>query len=120
MGERPLRVMADTNVLISGVIFPRAAYEFLQHALRREFVLVLSEQILAELHLWMKTRATQLQRIAMQTLLEEVPYEFVPDPSWEEVQSASNLVRDPKDVPVVLSAMQVPRSNSCWRPISPR
>jgi predicted nucleic acid-binding protein len=46
--DGPLRVMADTNVLVSGVIFPRAAYEFLQHALRGDFTLVLSEQILAE------------------------------------------------------------------------
>lgn len=106
MSGRPLRVMIDTNVLISGVIFPRAACEILQHALRREFVLVLSEQILAELHLWMETRATRLQRIALETFLEEASYELVPDPSWEEVQSAADLVRDPKDVPVVLAAIR--------------
>lgn len=106
MGRRPLRVMADTNVFISGVIFPRAAYEFLRHALRRDFVLVLSEQLLAEVHRWMQNKATPIQRAAIEVFLEEGAYEVVPDPSVEEVSRNAALVRDPKDVPVALAAIK--------------
>ncbi len=106
MSKRPLRVMADTNVLISGVIFPRAAYEFLRHALRGDFVLVLSKQILAEVHRWMQNKATSLQRAAMEIFLEEGSYKVVPDPSAEEVNRNAALVRDPKDVPVALAALK--------------
>lgn len=97
--------MADTNVLISGVIFPRAAYEFLRHALRGDFTLVLSEQILDEVHRWMQKKATPLQQAAMETFLEEAVFEVVPDPSVEEVRQNADLVRDPKDVPIVLAAI---------------
>ncbi|MBO9369699.1 MAG: putative toxin-antitoxin system toxin component, PIN family [Chloroflexi bacterium] len=106
MPDRPLRVMADTNVLISGVIFPRAAYEFLQHALQGDFTLVLSEQILAEVQYWMQTKATHLQRAAMTVFLEEVPCEVVPDPPRAEVERHFQLVRDSKDVPIALAAIQ--------------
>ena len=106
MPDRPLRVMADTNVLISGVIFPRAAYEFLQHTLRGDFTLVLSEQILAEVQHWMETKATHLQRAAMTVFLEEVACEVVPDPTRTEVEQHIQLVRDPKDVPIALAAIQ--------------
>ena len=42
-GKR-LRVMADTNVLIAGILFPRWFHEFLRHALKGDFKLVLCEQ----------------------------------------------------------------------------
>jgi predicted nucleic acid-binding protein len=38
-----LRVMVDANILIAGSVWPRWPYEVLQHALRGDFGLVLSE-----------------------------------------------------------------------------
>lgn len=98
--------MADTNILISGVIFPRAAYEFLRHALRGDFTLVVSEQILAEVRRWMEKKATPLQRAALEVFLEEGAFEIVPDPPAEEIRQHTNLVRDVKDIPIVLAAIQ--------------
>jgi len=105
VNERRLRVMADTNVLITGAIFPRAFYEFLQHVLRGDFVLVLSEHVLAEVRRWMDKKATPLQRSSLEVFLEECAYELVPDPPLEEIQARANLVRDIKDVPIVLAAI---------------
>ncbi|MFQ6099879.1 MAG: putative toxin-antitoxin system toxin component, PIN family [Anaerolineae bacterium] len=105
MSEHRLRVMADTNVLITGVVFPRAFYEFLQHTLRGDFTLVLSEQVLAEARRWMERKATPRQRTALEMFLEECEYELVPDPPREEVQAHSDLVRDVTDIPVVLAAI---------------
>lgn len=105
MSDRPLRVMADTNVLITGVIFPRAFYEFLQHALHGDFTLVLSEQVLAESQRWMERKATPSQRAAMEIFLGECEYELVLDPSPQEVEAHSDLVRDITDVPLGLAAI---------------
>lgn len=41
--DKTLRVMADTNVLISSILSPRWFYEFLLHALKGDFQLVISE-----------------------------------------------------------------------------
>ncbi len=48
MAERPLRVMADSNILIAGVLKPRWFFEFLGHAMRGDFQLVLAPQTVAE------------------------------------------------------------------------
>jgi len=42
--EKPLRVMAYANILIAGILFPRWFHEFLRHALKGDFKLVLSAQ----------------------------------------------------------------------------
>ena len=105
MDKARLRVMADTNVLITGVIFPRAFYEFLQHALQGDFTLVLSEYILDEVQRWRDKKATAAQRTALDAFLLQCNYEIVPAPTREEVQAHANLVRDAKDVPVALAAI---------------
>jgi len=67
--------------------------------------LVFSEQVLAESRRWMERKATPSQRAAMEILLGECEYELVPDPSPQEVEAHSDLVRDTTDVPVVLAAI---------------
>ena len=44
-----MRVVADTNVLVSGLLWPGLPAHFLDAALRREFPLLTSEELLAEL-----------------------------------------------------------------------
>jgi uncharacterized protein len=44
-----VRVVADTNVLVSGLLWPGLPAHFLDAALRREFHLLTSEKLLAEL-----------------------------------------------------------------------
>ena len=43
-----LRVMLDANILIAGSVWPRWPYEVLQHALRGDFRLVLSEYVIQQ------------------------------------------------------------------------
>ncbi len=43
-----LRVMVDANILIAGSVWPRWSFEVLQHALRGDFHLVLSNYILQQ------------------------------------------------------------------------
>ena len=40
--------MVDTSVVLSGIVWPRWPYEVLQHALRGDFKLVLSQRVIKE------------------------------------------------------------------------
>ena len=51
------------------------------------------------------SHGTIAQQQALEQFLTECDYELVPDPSREEVQKNASLVRDPKDVPIVLAAI---------------
>ena len=96
--------MADANILIAGILFPRWFHEFLRHALRRDFTLILTPYIVREAQERM-ARGTAAQRQALEQFLADCEYELAPDPSRDEVQANVSLVRDPKDVPIVLSAI---------------
>jgi len=61
VADRPLRVMADANVLIAGVLKPRWFFEFLGHALRGDFELVLAPQTVAEALRRAETKGGQRQ-----------------------------------------------------------
>ena len=102
--EKPLRVMADANILIAGILFPRWFHEFLRHALKGDFKLVLSAQTIREARERM-ARGTPLQQQALEQFLADCDYEEVPDPSREEVEKNAGLVRDPKDIPIALAAI---------------
>lgn len=105
MPEAKLRVMADANILIAGILFPRWFHEFLRHALRGDFKLVLSSQVIREARARMD-RGTSAQQQALDQFLEGCDYEEVPDPAREEVERNLRLVRDPKDVPIALAAIE--------------
>ena len=91
-----IRVFLDANILIAGVVWPRWPYEVLQHALRGDFRLVLSEYVIQQ-----ACRRIQARFPAyidqFDGLLLSSRYELVADPSKEQVTQYSDLVRDPSD-----------------------
>lgn len=99
-----LRVMVDANILIAGSVWPRCPYEVLQHALRGDFRLVLSEYVLHQARTHIHKRFPQ-QADLFDQFLQSCDFELVPDPSQEEVEKDIDLVRDPSDVPVALAAI---------------
>jgi predicted nucleic acid-binding protein len=100
-----LRVMVDANVLVAGMGWPRWPYALLQHAVAGDFQLVLSPFVIEEAQ-------RHLGRIAphalprFQTFLALSEYEAIEDPTSEMIATHQNLVRDAKDIPVALAAMQ--------------
>jgi predicted nucleic acid-binding protein len=102
--KKPLRVMADANILVAGILFPRWFHEFLRHALKGDFKLVLSSQVIREARARM-AKGSAAQRQALEQFLADCDYEEVPDPSREEVEHNLHLVRDQKDVPIALAAI---------------
>lgn len=103
--EQPLRVMADSDILIAGVLKPRWFFEFLSHAIRGDFQLVLAPQTVAEVLRWAETKGGR-RKDALEFFLARCRFELAPDPSPEEVQTHTALVRDVTDVPVALSAIK--------------
>jgi predicted nucleic acid-binding protein len=104
VSKAKLRVMVDANVLVAGIAWPRFSYGVLQHAAQGDFRLALSPWIIQE-------AAQAIARIAparqalLENLLAKTGYEETAAPSNEEIQAASGLVRDPKDVHVALAAI---------------
>lgn len=105
MTEQPLHVMADSNILIAGVLKPRWFFEFLVHAIRGDFQLVLAPQTVAEVLKWAEKHPKRQKR-ALEFFLVASRFELAPVPTPQEVQTNSNLVRDVTDVPVALSAIK--------------
>jgi predicted nucleic acid-binding protein len=100
-----LRVMVDANVLVAGMGWPRWPYAVLQHAVAGDFQLVLSPYIVeeAQRHLGRIVPAALLR---LETFLQLSACEVVADPPPEIVAANRQLVRDAKDVPVALAAIQ--------------
>ena len=103
--DRKMRVFLDANILIRGVTLPRFPYEVLRHAARGDFIPVFSPLVLDSVRLY-------VQRLfphccdALEALLGLLHYELAIDPAPDVVAAHRNLVRDAKDVPVALSAIQ--------------
>lgn len=93
----------DANVLIRGITFPCYPYEILRLAAQHAIVLVLSPSVLADarryLGLLFPEHLPKLEGFLATALVETVA-----DPTTEEVAAHRDLVRDLKDVPVVLAA----------------
>lgn len=97
--------MADSNIIIAGVLKPRWFFEFLGHAIRRDFQLILAPQTVAEVLRWAEVKAGY-RRGAVEFFLAACRFELAPAPSTEEVQANADLVRDATDVPIALSAIK--------------
>jgi predicted nucleic acid-binding protein len=100
-----LRVLVDANILVAGLGWPRWAYALLQHAVAGDFQLVLCPYVIEEA----RRHLARLVPDALpdfETFLRLSDYEAAPDPTPAEVAAHAKLVRDPKDVPVALAALQ--------------
>lgn len=76
----------------------------LQHALRGDFQLVLSEYILRQARGHIRRRfPAYIDQFG--AVLQACQYELVPDRTREQVAQHNDLVRDPTDVPVALAAI---------------
>jgi uncharacterized protein len=99
-----LRVMVDTNVLLSGIVWPRWNYEILQCARRHEIELVLCPFIIEQAYRNIeKYFPDSLQYLGEVLALCE--YQEVPDPTPDEVAANAKLMRDPTDIPIALAAI---------------
>jgi uncharacterized protein len=100
---RRLRVFVDANILIRGITFPRYPYEILRLAARHTIVLVMSPSVLADARRYL-TLLFPEHLPKLDGFLATALTETIADPAPEEVVNHRDLVRDFKDVPVVMAA----------------
>lgn len=99
-----LRVLIDANLLFAGTGWPRFPYAVLQHAVKGDYQLVLSHYIVEEArNAVLEIMPHRLQQL--EQFLQDSQYEEVAPASEDEINRNESLVRDVKDVPVALAAM---------------
>ncbi len=100
-----LRVFVDANILVSDTVWPRWPYEVLQHALRDDFMLVVSPYVLSEARRTLAARFPgRMDRF--EAFLATSNYEVANTPTADSVTAHASLVRDIADVPVALAAIE--------------
>lgn len=97
-----MRVMIDTNVLMSALLFPSEQMNALIYKITTEHRLVLSSYVVDEL-LNVVRRKFESKLEAVDSLLSQLPYELVYTP--EHPKPGLFEVGDEKDYPVLYSAI---------------
>ena len=97
-----MRVMIDTNVLISALLFPSQQMNKLIYIITTEHQLVLSSYVVDEL-LNVTRRKFESKIEAVDLLLSQIPYELVYTP--KQPKPGLFEIRDEKDYPVLYSAI---------------
>ena len=97
-----MRIMFDTNVLISLMLFPNERFNGMMEYVFREHKLVLSSLIVEELCEVVKEKFPKKIK-AVDCLLSEMSYELVYAP--KELKSGLFEIRDKTDYPVLYMAV---------------
>jgi len=97
-----MRVMIDTNVLISALLFPSQQMTALIYKITTEHQLILSSYVIDEL-MNVTTRKFKNKIEAVDLFLSQLPYELVYTP--KRLKQGLFEIRDEKDYPVLYSAI---------------
>jgi len=97
-----MRVMLDTNILVSAIVFPNDRMDSLIHKAAVEHQLVLSSYIIDELFNVIKRKfPNEVKDVDL--FLTRLPYEFVYTP--REYNKELFTIRDMNDYPILYSAI---------------
>ena len=97
-----MRVMLDTNVLLSALLFPSERMNGMMRRIFEEHRLVLSSFVVEELSLVVE-RKFPAKAAVVDQLLSAMSYEFVYTPQTMDRERFA--IRDSKDYPVLYTAM---------------
>lgn len=102
--QNRLRVMLDANIFFAASIWPRFPYEVLRHSAAQDYQLIVSPYVLAEARRTIaKVDKKALTRLEI--FLVASQYEAVANPTQAEIDDNLKLVRDVRDVPIALAAI---------------
>ena len=97
-----MRIMVDTNVLISALLFPRSQVAMVLADIISRHALVLSSFVVDELKA-VVARKFPTKSAAIDVLLDTMRYEYIPTPRHMDEKLFS--IRDEKDYPVLYTAI---------------
>jgi len=101
--EKP-RVFLDANILLAGNAFPRWPYEVLEHATDGDFHVILSPLVIEQAPEHLQKRFPE-HVSRFERFIQETEYELAPNPSLEEIEASTTLIRDLSDVAIALAAI---------------
>lgn len=97
-----MRVMLDTNVLISALLFPSARMNRLFEVIVIDHTLVISSYVIEELHKVVERKFPGKVDV-IENLLSRMSYELVYTP--KNITGSLVSIRDAKDYPVIYTAI---------------
>jgi uncharacterized protein len=98
-----MRVMIDTNVFISALLFPSSQMSELFEKLIDEHEIVLCSHIIDELHRVFEEKFHQKKK-ALERFLISFPFEYFYTPQTIDASNYPNI-RDKQDLPIIVSAI---------------
>ena len=98
-----MRIMIDTNVLISMIFFPNEQMNKLKRIICDKCYIVLCSYVIEELQCVVE-RKFKTMSIALDIFLESLPYELVYTPKFFDINKYPQ-VRDKKDAPILVTAI---------------
>lgn len=97
-----MRVMLDTNILISVLLFPSEKVDTLFRELVLNHTIVISSYVVDEIHEVIRRKFPQKEKV-IEKLFASISYEYVYTPRQMYIDEF--IVRDFKDYPVIYSAI---------------
>ena len=97
-GRNVMRIMIDTNILVSALLFPGETINAMMKKVTSEHTLVLSSFVVEEL-MDVTERKFPDKTKAVDTLLSQLPYELTYTPKQPDMELFE--IRDIKDYPVL-------------------
>ena len=97
-----MRIMLDTNVLISALLFPGVKMDAMMNSIFTQHQLVLSSYVVDELKSVVRRKFPKKES-TIEKLLMTMSFEYVYTPS--EIESGLFDIRDIKDYPVLYTAI---------------
>lgn len=98
-----MRVLVDTNVIISAILFPKSLPSDLIKELAINHDIILCTHIIEELHEIFDRKFTNKKQI-LEEFLAELTYELIYTPSIIN-KDKYPFIRDENDLPILVSAM---------------
>lgn len=97
-----MRIMYDTNVLLSSILFPNQRFSQMLEYISQNHRLVLSSFVIEELFAVTKRKFSEKQKV-IDRFLTDLSYEYVYTP--HQMKSGLFEIRDPNDYPVLYIAV---------------
>ena len=96
-----MRIMVDTNILLSALVFGSVKMATLLERVAEDYTMVICTQIVDEFRK-IVTEKSPKHNAAVDALFTKLPYELVFTPEW---QSNMPQLRDEKDKPILAAAI---------------
>lgn len=98
-----MRIMIDTNVLISSILFPNSSLSLLIWDVTGKHELILCSHIIDEIHVVFERKFRDKTKY-LEDFLSELTYELIYTPKEFNRKKYPNI-RDEKDLPILVSAI---------------